>query len=91
MKAIVYEGVGRVSLKDVAKPKPKSNSVVVRVDSCAVCGTDVKAYTIGISSIKPPVILGHDPRGNLDKRRACGVLRDPVQWNRSWKPHKGTG
>ena len=60
MRAIVYEGVGNVTLKEVEKPEVKADSVIVKVLSCAICGTDIKAYTIGISSIKPPVILGHE-------------------------------
>ena len=65
MKAIVYEGVGKINLKDVENPKPKEDNVIVKVKSCAICGTDYKAYTIGISSIKPPVILGHEFVGEI--------------------------
>lgn len=65
MKAIVYEGVGRVTFKEVAPPKVRKDTIIVKVDRCAICGTDVKAYTIGISSIKPPVILGHEFVGKV--------------------------
>jgi L-iditol 2-dehydrogenase len=65
MKAIVYEDVRKLSLKEVKLPRAKDDSVIVRVNSCAICGTDVKAYTIGISSIKPPVILGHEFVGTV--------------------------
>jgi L-iditol 2-dehydrogenase len=65
MKAIVYEGVGRVTLKEVDPPKAKNNTIVVKVNACAICGTDLKAYTIGISSIKPPVVLGHEFVGSV--------------------------
>jgi len=65
MKAVVYEGVAKLAIREVAQPRAKEGSVVVRVNSCAICGTDVKAYTIGISSIKPPVILGHEFVGTV--------------------------
>jgi len=65
VKAIVYEGVDKVTLKDIERPRAKDNTVVVKVHSCAICGTDVKAYTIGISSIKPPVVLGHEFVGSV--------------------------
>ena len=65
MKAIVYEGVGKIVLKEVAPPKVRKDTIIVKVDRCAICGTDVKAYTIGISSIKPPVILGHEFVGKI--------------------------
>lgn len=60
MLALVYEGVRKLSLKQVEKPAAKDTTVVVKVAACAICGTDVKAYTTGIASIKPPVILGHE-------------------------------
>jgi len=65
MKASVYGGVGKVELRDVPKPELKEDSLLIRVHSCAICGTDVKAYTIGIASIKPPVILGHEFVGTV--------------------------
>ncbi|MBN2323136.1 MAG: alcohol dehydrogenase catalytic domain-containing protein [Spirochaetes bacterium] len=65
MKAVVYEGVAKVAIREAAKPQVKDGSVVIRVHSCAICGTDVKAYTIGIASIKPPVTLGHEFTGSV--------------------------
>jgi L-iditol 2-dehydrogenase len=65
MRAIVYEGVKELKLTDVEKPRVHDNSVIVKVHACAICGTDVKAFNIGISSIKPPVILGHEFVGSI--------------------------
>jgi L-iditol 2-dehydrogenase len=65
MKAVVYEGVGNIVVKDVPEPQPREDNVIVRVHGCAICGTDVKAYNIGIASIKPPVILGHEMAGSV--------------------------
>ncbi len=65
MKAVVYEGVKKLTIKQVDPPSVHADSVVVRVHSCAICGTDVKAYNIGIASIKPPVILGHEFIGSI--------------------------
>ncbi len=60
MKAVVYEGKDNIKLKEVANPEPKNNNIIIKIKSCAICGTDYKAYKYGISSIKPPVILGHE-------------------------------
>jgi L-iditol 2-dehydrogenase len=65
MRAIVYEGVGKIALKEVVEPRLRNGSVIVKVHACAICGTDVKAYNIGIASIKPPVILGHEFVGEI--------------------------
>ncbi|MFW6138042.1 MAG: alcohol dehydrogenase catalytic domain-containing protein [Spirochaetota bacterium] len=60
MKALVYEGVNNIVLKEMDEPRLTKNNLIVNVSACAICGTDIKAYTYGISSIKPPVILGHE-------------------------------
>lgn len=65
MKAIVYEGVEKLVLKDVPEPEPQEDNVIIEVEGCAICGTDVKAYLYGISSIRPPVILGHELVGKI--------------------------
>ncbi len=65
MRAIVYRGVKEVELKEVEKPTVKDDSVIIRVNACAICGTDAKAYTFGIASIKPPVTLGHEFVGTI--------------------------
>jgi L-iditol 2-dehydrogenase len=65
MKALVYEGAQKVTLKDVPRPKLGDDTVILRVTRCAICGTDLKAITHGIASIKPPVILGHEIAGTV--------------------------
>jgi len=65
MRAIVYDGVANITLRDAPQPKVSEGSVIVKVHSCAICGTDVKAFNIGIASIKPPVILGHELVGTI--------------------------
>ncbi len=67
MKAVVYEGVKKLAVKQVDPPSVHNDSIVVRVHTCAICGTDVKAYNIGIASIKPPVILGHEFIGSIEE------------------------
>jgi L-iditol 2-dehydrogenase len=59
--------VCKIRLREVPKPEIADDSVIVKVHTCAICGTDVKAYNIGIASIKPPVILGHE---------LCGVIEE---------------
>jgi L-iditol 2-dehydrogenase len=65
MQAVVYEGAQRVTLKDVPRPVLRDDTIILRVSRCAICGTDIKAITHGIASIKPPVILGHEIAGQV--------------------------
>jgi len=65
MKAAVLEGINRITLKEIDRPTCTDETILVRVDACAVCGTDVKALRHGHHMIKPPVILGHELTGTI--------------------------
>jgi threonine dehydrogenase-like Zn-dependent dehydrogenase len=61
MRAAVYEGEGRLVVKDVPEPVPASDEVLIEVEACGVCGSDVQIINVppGHPST-PPVILGHE-------------------------------
>jgi D-arabinitol dehydrogenase (NADP+) len=39
MKAIVFEDGHRFELKDVPLPQPEEKDVLIKVDTCGVCGS----------------------------------------------------
>ena len=41
MRAAVYQGNQQFAIKDLADPSPAPGQVVVDVEFCAICGTDV--------------------------------------------------
>lgn len=59
------------------KPVPGLNEgdVLVRVEACAICGTDVKSYLSGNPRIKPPQVMGHEFCGTVAdiEGEACGL------------------
>jgi len=66
MKAAQYERPHslRVVTKDVRKPR--EDEVLVRVEACGVCGTDVHIME-GTSRSSPPVVLGHEYAGRVEE------------------------
>jgi L-iditol 2-dehydrogenase len=44
---------------------PGEGEVVVKVESCAICGTDIKSYFKGNPRIQPPKVMGHE---------FCGII-----------------
>ena len=61
MKAIVFEDIGKFAVKDVLMPKvKKATDLLVRVDACSICGTDVHILSTppGVNA-KKGIILGH--------------------------------
>ena len=65
MKAAILTDVGELSIEDVPMPQPDTGGVVIRIEACAICTTDVKIYRYGYSGFKPPLILGHEISGTI--------------------------
>lgn len=65
MKAAILTDVGKLSIQDVPIPQPDSGGVVVKIEACAICTTDVKIYRHGYSGFRPPLILGHELSGTI--------------------------
>jgi len=66
MKAIRYYGPQDIRVEQVDVPTCGDNEIRVKVDACAVCGTDLKAWKSGNPRIKPPQIMGHEFTGLVD-------------------------
>ncbi len=65
MKAAVLEDTGRLTVKEVPTPECTADAILIRVDACAVCGTDIKALRHGHDMVKTPVIPGHELAGTI--------------------------
>jgi len=65
MKAAVLEEIGRMEVKEVPTPKGDSQGVLIRVKSCAICGTDVRIFLYGHSKVRFPFIIGHEIAGEV--------------------------
>jgi L-iditol 2-dehydrogenase len=63
MKAIVYHAPGDIRVEDVPRPRCGDEEVLVKVDACAVCGTDLKSQKHGNPRIKAPLTMGHEFTG----------------------------
>lgn len=66
MKAVVLESKRHVVCKDIEKPTPGANEVLVRVAYCGVCGSDVPRYLNGAVHFFP-LVLGHEFSGVVEE------------------------
>lgn len=67
-KAVFMTDLKEMSIKDVPMPEPGSNDVVVRIEYCGICGSDVHYYEqgrIGDYVVKGDFILGHEVAGTV--------------------------
>jgi L-iditol 2-dehydrogenase len=65
MKAMRLESVGNLFVRDVEKPRPGPDDLLVRVEACGVCGTDRHLF-LGEFPSKPPVTIGHEFAGVIE-------------------------
>ena len=43
------------------------SSVRIKIDSCAICGSDIRIYNHGNNRLKYPAIIGHEVSGTVVK------------------------
>jgi 2-desacetyl-2-hydroxyethyl bacteriochlorophyllide A dehydrogenase len=65
MKAVRLEAVGNIALRDIAKPVPGPDDLLVRIEACGVCGTDRHLFH-GEFPCRPPVTPGHEFSGIIE-------------------------
>lgn len=66
MKALVYEGPGTKSWKDVPDPViQEDGDAIVRVDSTTICGSDLHILKGDVPETGPGRVLGHEAVGTV--------------------------
>jgi len=63
MKAVVYRGKDDLRLEEIPIPKPGAGEMLVRVDACGICPTDLKKVEKGL--LPGPRVFGHEIAGTV--------------------------
>ena len=61
MRAAVYRGEGRIAVEELETPCLESGEILIRVESCGICHTDLKKIEYNL--LPPPRIYGHETAG----------------------------
>jgi len=61
MRAAVYRGEGKIGVEPVETPQAGCGEVVIRVETCGICHTDLKKIEYDL--LPPPRIYGHETAG----------------------------
>ncbi len=70
VKAAVYKGKEAIIIEEVAMPTLEDGEVLLEIEACNVCGTDLRTYRHGDKKITPPRILGHEFCGRVVESRS---------------------
>ncbi len=67
MKAAVYHGIKDIRVEEIETPVCKKDEVRIKVNYCAICGTDLRTYFYGHKKVVPPAVIGHEITGTVDR------------------------
>ncbi len=65
MKAVLYQGPGKLEVAEVAIPSIGPGEILVKVKVALACGTDVKTFKRGHYLLSPPTLFGHEFAGDI--------------------------
>lgn len=66
VKAAILEDTKKLEIVDYPEPKVESNSILIKMELCGVCGTDMHVYE-GNMNVPFPIIPGHEFVGVIEE------------------------
>jgi L-iditol 2-dehydrogenase len=71
MRAAVFYGPNKIAVEDIKFnhdcDSDEEGKILLKVNACAVCGYDVRVFRNGHKKVIPPIILGHELCGEIQK------------------------
>ncbi len=67
MKALVLEEYNKFAIEEVPLPEAGQDDVLVKIKACAICGSDVHGMDGSTGRRIPPIIMGHEASGIIEK------------------------
>ena len=63
MKAALLKSPGQLVITQVPAPEPPAKGLLVKMEACSICATDIKMFRHGQRDLIYPRILGHEIAG----------------------------
>lgn len=65
MKALLLSDYNRLEIAELPMPRPLADEVLIRVEACGICGSDVHGFDGSTGRRIPPLIMGHEASGTV--------------------------
>ena len=80
MQALVYTDTKKLIYREEKNPKLVNGESIIKVSASGICGSDMHAYHGQDNRRIPPLILGHEISGVIDKGKEIGkkVVLNPL-------------
>ena len=66
MRAAVLIEPRRFEIREVAKPVPQAGEVLIKVERCGICGTDIHIFNGHYAAESLPLVPGHEFAGTVE-------------------------
>jgi L-iditol 2-dehydrogenase len=65
MKSLLLSSYNNLEIAEMPVPAVGASEVLVRVEACGICGSDVHGYDGGSGRRIPPIVMGHEAAGTV--------------------------
>jgi L-iditol 2-dehydrogenase len=65
MRALLLSKYRQFELAEMALPPVRDDEVLIRVEACGICGSDVHGYDGSTGRRIPPIVMGHEAAGTI--------------------------
>lgn len=66
MKSLLLTSYNHLEITDMPMPSPGPGEVLVRVEACGICGSDVHGLDGSTGRRIPPIVMGHEAAGTVE-------------------------
>jgi L-iditol 2-dehydrogenase len=66
MKALVLSEYNRLDIVNMPVPQPAEDELLIRIQACGICGSDVHGYDGSTGRRIPPIVMGHEAAGVVE-------------------------
>lgn len=66
MKSLLLSEYNHLEIADMPVPAIGPGEILVRVEACGICGSDVHGYDGSSGRRIPPIVMGHEAAGTID-------------------------
>lgn len=63
MKAAVFEGIENIKVREIPIPQVDNDNLLIKVESCGICGGDIRNFHAGLRHGVKRQVLGHEIAG----------------------------
>lgn len=65
MRSLLLTQYRRLELAELPTPQPAPDEVLIRVEACGICGSDVHGFDGSTGRRIPPLVMGHEAAGTI--------------------------